>query len=537
MLEGCVAWPDQDAQRYRREGYWRGEALGDVLRRAVAGNENRIALATAEQRWTFAEVDRRADRLASGFARIGLRPGDRVVVQMPNVPEFVTVTLALFRVGALPVFALPAHRTSEITYLCDLSGAVAYVIADKLGRYDYRDLAREVAGKVSLKHVIVAGDSGEFTALDDLADEPRELPAPDPSGVAFFLLSGGTTGMPKLIPRTHDDYAYQLRATAECLDVGRDSVYLATLPIAHNAALGCPGVLGTYLAGGKTVLTGNPAPDEVFPLVAREGATLTTLMPPLVKMWIESVPFFDVDVSGILLQIGSAKLPIEIARRIRPVLGCEMTHWFGMAEGLLTYTRLGEPDDVVFHTTGRPLCPADEIKVVDEAGNEVAAGQVGELITRGPYTLRGYYRAAEHNARTFTADGWFHTGDLVRLTGAGNMVVEGRVKDVINRGGEKVSPAEVEDHLLAHPAVKDVAVVGVPDDTLGEKTCACVIAAGHRPSLVELRKFLIGRGVAQYKLPDQLEFVTAFPHTRVGKVNKAELGRIVTDSARAGTAS
>jgi 2,3-dihydroxybenzoate-AMP ligase len=533
MLNGCVPWPAQHAERYRREGYWRGEALGDVLRSAVASNEDRVALATAEQNWTFADVDARADRLASGLARIGLRPRDRVVVQLPNIPEFVVVTLALFRLGALPVFALPAHRVSEITYICELAGATAYVVTDTHRRFDYRTLAQDVTRRVALKHVLVAGDAAEFTTLNDLTDQPRELPAPDPADVAFFLLSGGTTGMPKLIPRTHDDYAYQLRATAEALGIGPTSVYLATLPIAHNAALGCPGVLGTYLAGGKTVLASSPAPDEVFPLVAHQGATFTTLMPPVVKMWIDSAPLFDVHLSGLLLQIGSAKLPIEVARQIRPVLGCEMTHWFGMAEGLLTCTRLGDPDDIVFSTTGRPLCPADEIKVVDEAGIELGPNQIGELMTRGPYTLRGYYRAAEHNARTFTPDGWFHTGDLVRLTEDGNMIVEGRVKDVINRGGEKVSPAEIEGHLLAHPDVQDVSVVGVPDSTLGEKTCACVIAPGERPRLADLRRFLIDRGLASYKLPDQLEYVQAFPHTRVGKVNKAELSRQIVEAAGA----
>lgn len=530
MLSGCVPWPAQDAERYRREGYWRGQALGDVLREPVAGREDRAALITAEETWTFADVDVAADRLAAGFHRLGLRPRDRVVVQLPNIPEFMLVTLGLLRLGALPVFALPAHRATEITYLCELAQAAAYVVPAVHGRFDYRALAREVRTRAPISHVIVAGDPEEFTALSDVADEPRALPAPDPSDVAFFLLSGGTTGMPKLIPRTHDDYAYQLRATVEALRLDAASVYLAALPVAHNAALGCPGLLGTYWAGGTTVLSNTPAPDVVFPLIAEHGSTLTTLMPPLVKLWIDAAPLFDVDLSTVLLQVGSAKLPVEVAERIRPVLGCEMTHWFGMAEGLLTHTRLGAPDDIVFHTTGRPLSPADEIRVVDDAGKDLGPGEVGELWTRGPYTLRGYYRADDHNARTFTPGGWFRTGDMVQVTTAGDMIVEGRLKDVINRGGEKVSPAELENLLLAHPGVHDVSVVGVPDAVLGEKTCACIIPVSRRPSLPDLRRFLIDRGLAGYKLPDRLEFVDGFPHTRVGKVNKAELTRIVAAS-------
>jgi 2,3-dihydroxybenzoate-AMP ligase len=533
MLDGFVPWPEADAERYRREGYWRGEALGDVLRAPARAHPDDVAVATASAHVTFGEVDARADRFAAGLQERGLRPGQRVVVQLPNIPEFLVVTLGLLRAGVLPVFALPAHRAAEIRYLCELSGAVAYVIADRHGGFDYRDLAREVATGTGLD-VLVAGDPQGFASLDAVSAEPDLLrPAPAGSDVAFFLLSGGTTGLPKLIPRTHDDYAYQLRACAEGLGVGRASRYLAALPVAHNAALGCPGLLGTYLAGGRTVLAASPAPDEVFPLVEQEGVTLTTLMPPLVKLWIETAPYFGVDVSGVLLQIGSAVLPLEIARRIRPVLGCEITHWFGMAEGLLTFTRPGAPDEVSFTSTGYPLCPADELRVVDEHGEDVPPGEVGELWTRGPYTLRGYYRAEEHNARAFSPDGFFRTGDLVRFTPEGNMVIEGRVKDVINRGGEKVSAAEIEDHLLAHPAVHDVAVIAVPDDALGERTCACVIAAraGEPPTLADLRVFLQDRGVAGYKLPDRLVHLDTFPHTRVGKVNKAELRRMAGEAA------
>jgi 2,3-dihydroxybenzoate-AMP ligase len=184
----------------------------------------------------------------------------------------------------------------------------------------------------------------------------------------------------------------------------------------------------------------------------------------------------------------------------------------------------------VFESTGTPLSPDDEIKVVGEDGAELGREQIGELLTRGPYTLRGYYCAEEHNARAFTADGWFRTGDLVRITEAGNMVVEGRVKDVINRGGEKVLPAEVEDHLLAHPDVRDVAVIGLPDPLLGERTCACVVSAGADVDVAGLRRFLIERGVAQFKLPDVVHVVDSFPHTKVGKVNKAELARRVASA-------
>ncbi|MGH3189860.1 MAG: AMP-binding protein, partial [Streptosporangiaceae bacterium] len=324
-------------------------------------------------------------------------------------------------------------------------------------------------------------------------------------------------------PRTHDDYAYQLRATARALNFGRDGAYLACQPAAHNAALGCPGVLGALRAGGKAVLASSPSPDEVFPLVEREGVTLTTLMPTFLQLWVETAGLFGADLRRTVLQLGSARLNPALARRVRPVLGCTLTHWFGMAEGFLSYTRLDEPDEVAALTQGRPLCAADEIRVVDESDHDVPAGQTGELLVRGPYTLRGYYDAEDHNARAFTCDGYLRTGDLVSITEQGNMVVEGRLKDVIHRGGDKVSAGEIEDHLLAHPGVREVAVVAVPDGRLGEKTCAFVIPGGISPTLRELRSFLTGRGLAAYKVPDRLELVDSFPRTGFGKVSKAAL--------------
>jgi 2,3-dihydroxybenzoate-AMP ligase len=514
------------AARYRQEGYWRGETLDGLLRRWARTEGGRTAIVQGAERWSYGDLDAKAAGLAAGLRALGVRREDRVVVQLPNVASFVTVSIALYTIGALPVYALPSQRRSEITHLCGHAEAVAYVVSDVYHGFDYRVLAGDVQAAVaSLRHVLVAGDPGPYVALDAIEDEPLgdELERPSPQDVAFFLLSGGTTGLPKLIPRTHDDYAYQLRATSEEMGVGEHTVYLAGLPIGHNAALGCPGVLGTLRSGGKVVLAASPSPDETMPLVEREGVTLTTLMPPHVLLWLETADVFDVDLSGVVLIVGSSHLPPHVARRVRPELGCTLTQWFGMAEGLLTLTRPDDPEEYAVHTQGRPLSPADEVRVVDDEGRDVPAGEVGELLTRGPYTLRGYYRVPEHNANAFTADGFLRTGDLVRIDGNGNMVVEGRIKDVVNRGGEKISAAEVEDHLVAHPAVRDAAVVAMPDEVLGEKTCAFVVARDGAPTLAELASFLRARGLADYKVPERLELVDAFPRTNVGKVNKARL--------------
>lgn len=523
-----VTFPAKLAQRYRREGYWRGETLGELLRDWAEKDPSRVAIVAAGTRWTYAELNQRADRLAAGFLELGIKRHDRVVVQLPNVAIFAVVTIALFRCGAIPVFALPAHRRIEITHLCGHSQAVAYVALDCHHGFDYRALAREVRQAVpSLEHVLVDGDCQEFTSLRSIEAQPVTLPAADPADVAFFLLSGGTTGLPKLIPRTHDDYAYQLRATAEGLGVDERSVYLAALPIAHNAALGCPGLLGTLRAGGKVVLLDNASPDEAFAQIAREQVTLTTLMPPLVQVWLEAVDSLQVDCSRLTLQVGSARFAPDLSKRARAKLGCRLTQWFGMAEGLLTFTRLTDPEEIVDTTQGRPLCDADEIRVVDAHDNEVEVGELGELLTRGPYTLRGYYQVPEHNARAFTDDGFLRTGDLVRITPAGNMIVEGRIKDVINRGGEKIGVGELEDLLLEHTEVREVAVVAMPDELFGERICAFVVARESQPTLPGLKLFLRSRGLADYKLPDRLELLPSLPRTNVGKIDKVRLRELI----------
>lgn len=528
-MEGFVPWPPSVAERYRREGYWRGEVLGDLLRDWARREPDRTAVVCGERRWTYAALDARADRVAGGLRRLGLAPGDRVVVQLPNTAAFVYVLVALFRLGAVPVLALPAHRQVEIRYLAELTEARAYIAPDTFAGYDYRDLAEELVATVStVEHVVVDGAAGRFTPLDEV-DATGGRYRPDPAAPAFFLLSGGTTGLPKLIPRTHDDYAYQLRACAESMRVDERAAYLAALPVAHNAALGCPGVLGTLRAGGKVVLSPTPSPDDTFPLIVREAVTLTTLMPPLLAVWAELAPLYGVDLSSVVIEVGGAALRPDVAEQIM-ALGCRLTHWFGMAEGVLWHTRLDDPPDAVAHTQGRPLFPADEYRVVDADGRDVPPGSTGELLTRGPCTLRGYYRAAEYNETAFTSDGYLRTGDLVRITPEGNLAVQGRAKDVINRGGEKIGPEELERHIATHPGVRAAAVVAVPDRELGEKICAFVVPRGAPIDLAELRAHLTRQGLAGFKLPDRLHVVPGLAQTGVGKIDKNWLRELATAS-------
>ncbi|CAL9364260.1 AMP-binding protein [Streptomyces sp. NPDC003642] len=533
MLDGWVPWPEEAAQRYRAEGFWEGRPLDRLLRDRAETDPERVALVDGEgARWTYAELDARADRQAAGLRRLGIAAGDRVVVQLPNTDAFVVLFFALLRAGAVPVLTLPAHRESELVHVAETAGARALAIPDTHDHFDHRTLARAVRKAVpSVEHVLVAGDAAEFTALDGVDADPVPLPVPDPSDVAVLLLSGGTTGKPKLIPRTHDDYAYNVRASARICGFDSSTVYLVVLPTAHNFALACPGLLGTLLVGGTVVLSPTPSPEDAFALIERERVTVTAVVPPIALLWLDAVEWEEADLSSLrLLQVGGSKLGAEPASRVSPALGCALQQVFGMAEGLLNYTRLDDPPELVAHTQGRPMSPADEIRVVDENGHDVPPGATGELLTRGPYTLRGYYRAPAHNARSFTDDGYYRTGDLVRVLPSGHLVVEGRAKDQINRGGDKISAEELENHLLAHPAVHDAAVVGMPDATMGERTCAYLVPRGPAvpPTQRELAAFLTERGVAAYKLPDRVEVTDVFPRTSVGKIDKKELGRRIT---------
>ncbi|SNR75892.1 2,3-dihydroxybenzoate-AMP ligase [Methylobacillus rhizosphaerae] len=523
MLPHCTAWPENLAARYRTAGYWRGETFSDMLQARIEQDAQHIAVVSDRHRWSYQQLGQEVDRLARGFHAMGITANDPVVVQLPNCAEFIAVIFALFRLGALPVFALPAHRQFEIEHFCRHTGAVAYIIADQHGDFDYRVLARKLKQEVdTLRHVLVLGEAQEFTPLGVMPSWDGDLPAgPQAGEVAFFQLSGGSTGTPKLIPRTHDDYLYSVRASAEICGLGPDSVYLSVIPAGHNFSLSSPGSLGTLYAGGTVVMSAHPSPDVALPWIAREGVTMTALVPPLVPVWLDAIQATSPGLSSLkVVQVGGACFSSTMANRLVQELGVTLQQVFGMAEGLVNYTRLDDPLDVVLHSQGRPISPDDEVLVVDDDDQPVAAGEIGHLLTRGPYTIRGYYRADEHNARAFTADGYYRTGDMVRMTPEGNLVVEGRNKDQINRGGEKISAEEVEHQLLAHQGVADCAVVAMPDAYLGEKTCAFVIRRDASLRSIDFIRFLRERGLATYKIPDRIEFVSQLPKTGVGKINK-----------------
>ncbi len=353
----------------------------------------------------------------------------------------------------------------------------------------------------------------------------------DPDDPAIFQLSGGTTGIPKLIPRTHNDYAYNSKIASNVCAVGEDSVLLVILPIAHNLPLACPGIQGFLFHGGRVVLSTSARPEDVCKLIEKHRVTHIKVVPALLIRLLHDPAVNHHDLSSLkIIQSGGQSMLPEVrllSKRLIPSAFVQEN--FGMSEGLLMFVRLDDPLDVSQETVGRPVSPDDEVRLLDDDDREILGGEVGELCCRGPYTLRGYYGVPEYNARTFTSDGFYRSGDLMRRHKSGNYIVEGRKKDLINRGGEKISAEEIENLILSHPSVKNASCVPVPDPVLGERMCACVLLRENASlTFDELKKFLLGKEIAKYKLPERLEIMRDFPLSPFGKVSKKTLTEMIT---------
>jgi 2,3-dihydroxybenzoate-AMP ligase len=533
MLPGVVPFPPEYAQRCRDKGYWQDKSLAEEFSVCFRRFKDRTFLVDGEQQYTYGEIDRLSDNLALNLLELGLKPLDRVVPTLPNCAEFVLLYFALQKIGCIPIAALGTHRYAEISQFVRLSGATTCVYPERQGDFEFEPMIQRVkAENSSLKFCL------SLVALRSLIESGR---APsggkaelqkikiDPTDPCIFQLSGGTTGIPKLIPRTHNDYAYNSKTAAPVCGVTADSVLLLALPIAHNLPLACPGIQGYFFQGGKVVLSPTTRPNEIFSLIEKYKATHVKVVPALLIRLINDPSISQFDLSSVkLIQSGGQRMQPEVRLKTHELIpSCFVQENFGMSEGMLFFVRLDDPLEVKLETCGRPICPDDEVRLVDDDGRVVAEGEVGELTCRGPYTLRGYYGVPEYNAKQFTPDGFYCSGDLMRKHPSGNYVVEGRKKDLINRGGEKISAEEIENLILSHPAVQNVAYVPVPDPNLGEKMCACVVLKkGETLELKELVDFLKDKEIAKFKLPERILLCDDFPVSTFGKVSKKALAEM-----------
>lgn len=527
MSIAFTRWPEAFAQRYRDRGYWIDLPLTDILQRQT--DNDAIAIIDAAGSLSYRQLAACSDRLAAALQRRGLKAGDTALVQLGNVTEFYVVFFALLKIGVVPVNALFSHQRSEImAYAAQISPTL--LIADRnhalFSDAIFLDFFIEQHPSLRLMALRNATDDEHSLAAWMAEDAGDFIAAPTPADeVAFFQLSGGSTGTPKLIPRTHNDYYYSIRRSVEICRFDSQTRYLCALPIAHNYPMSSPGALGVFFGGGQVILASDPSAQVCFPLIEQHAITVTALVPPAVALWLLAMTEWQEHPSLHslqLLQVGGAKLGEALAAKIPAEMGCQLQQVFGMAEGLVNYTLLDDDDQHIFTTQGTPISPDDELWVADKNGNPLPAGQVGRLMTRGPYTFRGYYLSDEHNADAFDKDGFYCSGDLISLTEDGYVRVQGRQKDQINRGGEKIAAEEIENLLMRHDSVINAALVSMPDSLMGEKICAFIVTHDAcKPA--QLRRHLRDLGVAEFKLPDRFVRVELLPLTPVGKVDKKYL--------------
>lgn len=515
-------WPDDFARRYREKGYWQDLPLTEILTRHA--DSDALAIIDGERRFTYRQFQQSVNNLAAALQAQGVQRGETALVQLGNVAEFYITFFALLQVGVAPVNALFSHQRSELNaYASQIEPTL--LIADRAhGLFAGDDFINTFVDQHRSVRVVLLRGEG----LEAEIARPAEnfIPSPTPADeVAFFQLSGGSTGTPKLIPRTHNDYYYSIRRSNEICGISAQTRYLNALPAAHNFAMSSPGSLGIFMAGGCVVLANDPSATLCFPLIEQHQITVTSLVPPAVSLWLQAIAegAGNAQLASLqLLQVGGARLSATLAARIPAEIGCQLQQVFGMAEGLVNYTALDDAPERIMNTQGRPMCPDDEVWVADENGNPLPRGEVGRLMTRGPYTFRGYYKSPEHNASAFDANGFYCSGDLIAIDEQGYITVQGREKDQINRGGEKIAAEEVENLLLRHEAVIHAALVSMEDSLLGEKSCAYLVVKQPLRA-VEVRRFLREQGVAEFKLPDRVECLEALPLTPVGKVDKKQL--------------
>ena len=530
----------EQIQRYTSRRWWLGLTLGDILDRVADVFPDREALVDDRVRIGWGELRRRVERLAAGLMRTGIGKGDCVLLQLPNWAEYVYSFFALQKIGAIPVVLISGYKQLEVGHLAKLTEATAWIAPSLFRKIDYTSFVEEVkTSNPGLKQVISVrseGDAPGFTASleslmepDVTVDERQELERrkPDATDVSHILPSGGTTGLPKGIPRTHNDYICNVEYVHRGWEMNPTDTELVVVPVGHNLAL--LNVVGSVLYGYKLILSDSTIPSDICSIIEREKVTFMPTVPSLVRRILELPELAQYDFSSLKkISAGGEPSTPELIREVYKKLQCTYVVEFGMSEGILCRTRLTDDVETICNTVGKPTCPYDEVRVMDPDGRAVPEGCDGELATRGPCIFAGYLKNPEENRKAFTPDGFFRTGDQARIDGAGYLRITGRIKDIIIRGGENVSPVQVENLLCEHEDVAEAAVIGIPDKDLGERVCACIrLAPGCAADEEAIKSFMEKKGASRLLIPERFVFVEAFPTTQAGKLDKKALRKKV----------
>ncbi len=516
----------EEISRYRELGLWGDDVLADLVERAATDRPDGLCVSDGETTYSFAEAHQRAGRLAGGLADLGIGPGDRVVVQLPNWADAVVAYYAIGRLGAVIVPRMLIYREHEVRDAIDRTEAKALVVADSFRNFDYAAMAIELQRQCpSLEHVVVIGDVPDGAVdLESLGHSaPYDGPKPDPHDHHIVLFTSGTTAQPKGVVHTWNTYVTAGKGLAREYRLTADDVCLMPSPVMHNTGL-LAGIVAPLIAQGGTVVQPIWEPHEGLSLITRFGCTYSVGATPFVTMMVDAHDPARYDLSTFrLFATGGAPVPGSVVRQAVDVLGCKLQTVFGQSESSLqTLTDLDDPVERVASSDGKAVLGTD-VAILDDDGNEVPRGVEGEICSRGPGVMLGYWRDPERTTEAF-AFGWFHSGDLGRMDADGYIRVTGRKKDLIIRGGTNISPAEVEELILEHPDVADVSVVGMPDRVMGERMCAFVVPAkGATLTLETITAHLRAKKIAVQKLPERLEIRDELPHNATGKVEKYKL--------------
>jgi 2,3-dihydroxybenzoate-AMP ligase/mycobactin salicyl-AMP ligase len=526
----------RDARQYSRNKWWLGLTLGDILDRTADVFPNKEALVDDRVRLTYSELRNKVDHTALGLMNLGIEKGDTVLLQLPNWVEYVYSYFALQKIGGIPVVLISGYRQLEVSHLALLTEARAWIVPDRYRKIDYVSFFGEVRQKnPQLRQIIsVRGEKGVegFTASLEGLMERKSTPAerhkmikrkPKATDVAHIIPSGGTTGLPKGIPRTHNDYICNVEYLHKAWEMNARDVSLVVVPVGHNLAL--LNVVGAVLMGYKVVLLDSTKPEDICSTIEREKVTFMPTVPSVVRRILESERLHDYDLSSLTkISAGGEPSPPDLIREVYQQLNCTYINEFGMSEGLLCRTTLTDDIETICTTVGKPCCPYEQIKVVNGMGKTLSPDHEGELVTKGPGIFAGYLKNPEENEKSFLRGGFFRTGDRAKIDLSGNLKITGRIKDIIIRGGENISPAMVEEILCSHPAIADAAVIGMPDKELGEKVCAYVrLIEGAKLDPGEIKSFMNSQGASKLLIPERFEFVVALPLTEAGKHDKKAL--------------
>jgi len=535
-LEGFTSYKREDAQKYTQFRWWPGLTFGDMLDKAADIYPNKEAFVDGKSRLTFAQARQNVDRLAISMMELGIKPLTRVLVQVPNWNEFVYGYIALQKIGAIPVLLIDRYRQLEINHLAQLTGATTWIVPERYKKIDYLPIIRDVLeNNPAMVNIILARgaahegclnmekliDRAELSKdnLDQLADR-----RPDPDQVAHMGPTGGTTGLPKVAPRTHNSLLCSAEYAARAWEMEGSDICLLAGPIGHDLTF-TKGFCASIFTLGKTVFLDSTKTDDICRTIEAEKVTAVVWVPTLAKRLVNFEGLQDYDVSSLKKMHcgGGASLP-DLIKGVREKLHCTFYNGYGGTEGQTALTRSDDDLETVKSTVGRPTCPHDSYKVIDWRGKELLPNTCGELVIKGPGVFTGYYKNPGENENVFLPDGFFRTGDLAMIDEKGYLTLCGRLKEMINRGGESISSTEIEKLISSHPDVALVAVIPMPDPEMGERACAYIQPTpGVELDFNAIIVFLKDNKASVLQLPERIEFVDKIPLTPTGKLDKRAL--------------